>query len=581
MSVAKTNSAMEALLPFGIAHSLSGIPPAIVAASLCANVTSLVLPLVVMQVYDRVIPNQAFETMWALTTIVGIVVAFEALIRLIRSQLMTAAAGRSAWLAYSDTIGRICHAPSQWWVAESPSRIADRFRSLTAVTEWRASSSRLVLLDLPFVVLFFLLLASIGGYLVLVPITVLATLGVLVGRASGDLQTVRAELNAAEMRLHDFLAECLSGMQAIKGSALEQQMARRHERLQAAVGAATADCSRISEQMRCSADLVSQVTTALILGIGAPIVMMNDLTVGGLACCSMLCGRAVQPILRCLGMWAELQSLAIDRDNGHALAALPAAPTRSLKAQSGATAPLQVELRGVSTSETMSITPALQAADLTLAAGSIVAVLGTSGPGTHSLAALLTRRIAPIGGQLIVGSKASQRTTGLQSHSRRARLERPNPDKDPLILMASSLDKPFDATLIENLSGFGYGCPVSDACEAARLIGLDDEIDMLPAGYATPLASGTSSNIPAQILVRLSVARAIARKPGLLILDHVNEGLDTAAEQRLARGLRALSGRMTILILTNRPSFAANADVVLSVVNGRFTQPSGVPPRAS
>lgn len=580
MSIAKSYSEMKALLPFSFTQSVSDIPISIIAASFCANVTCLVLPLIVMQVYDRVIPNQAVETMGALAFVALVVIAFEAVVRLIRSHLIAVAASRQAWLAYSDAMARILSAPQHWWIVESPSRIVDRFRSLIAVTEWQASSSRLVLLDLPFVLIFFVLLAVIGGYLVLVPLAVLGTLGILVGRASRDLQHMRAALSAAEMRLHDFIAECLSNIQAIKGSALEQQMNRRHERLQAAVGASTADCSRISEQMRCSADLVSQVTTALILGIGAVGVMTNSLTIGGLACCSMLCGRAVQPILRCLGMWAELQALAIDRENGLALARLPAPRLKSVSSEARSQVPLRLELRGVTTAYSMTVGPALSKANLTIAAGSSVAVLGTAGPGTNVLAALLTERIDPVAGRLTLCPRVSA-PTSVPNDASRLRLLETSQDTEPLVLMASSLDKPFDATLIENLTGFGLDCSVKDACDAAQLIGLDKDVDLLPNGYATLLATGTDSTIPARILVRLSIARAIARKPGLLVLDHVNESLDTATEQRLAEGLRALAGTMTILILTNRPSFAANADTIITIENGAFTPVSGAPNRAS
>ena len=92
----------------------------------------------------------------------------------------------------------------------------------------------------------------------------------------------------------------------------------------------------------------------------------------------------------------------------------------------------------------------------------------------------------------------------------------------------------------------------------------------LPLGYDTPLSEGVSAELPPGVIQRIAIARGIARRPGLLILDEANSGLDMRADQLLARGLERLKGYTTIILITNRPSLARLADQTYRIENKRL-----------
>jgi ATP-binding cassette subfamily C protein LapB len=112
------------------------------------------------------------------------------------------------------------------------------------------------------------------------------------------------------------------------------------------------------------------------------------------------------------------------------------------------------------------------------------------------------------------------------------------------------------------------GDEIEIAIEAARLIGLDGDILQLPLGYDTPLAEGVGAEIPPTLVQRIAIARSIARRPGLLIIDEANSVLDLNSDLKLAQGLQRLRGHTTIILITNRPSFARIADRILVLENG-------------
>ena len=107
---------------------------------------------------------------------------------------------------------------------------------------------------------------------------------------------------------------------------------------------------------------------------------------------------------------------------------------------------------------------------------------------------------------------------------------------------------------------FRKGDEIELAINAAKLIGLDAQISKLPLGYQTVMSDGPSAELPSGLVQRIAIARAIARRPAVLMLDEANGALDVAGDQLLASGLRRLKGFTTILIVTNRPSFAAIAE---------------------
>jgi len=551
-------------IPALLHETLRMLPLSAVVATIVINLTSLVLPLVTIQTYDRLIPHHATETLTVLAICVGGVIMFEAILKIARSQVVFWLATQNAWRAYGDALGRVLGAPRDWIVNGGASQILDGMRAQQALAEWHSSPSRLVLIDVPFVLLFIGLMAVVGGWMALVPTAVFGCIGVVLFRRGRELQNAARARASEDMRAQDFLVETIVGLPQIKGSAMENQMCRRYERLQGNAAYWSYETMRIAEDARGNSELLASLTQISTLAIGTIAVCMESMTAGTLAGCTMLAGRSVQPVLRFMSMWNEIQTLAVERDKSLAIWGLPASLPVAPKARSDG--PISCELQKVSVEAENALRPALVGADLSISAGAVVSMLGNQGAGSSPLAALLCGHIRPRDGAVLVdGSDPVEKSAVL--HGR--------------VIRVLPSHRALGGTLLENLAMFRDAEGQIAGREAARLLGIEPEILQMPQGYETRVGDSNSSELSESLMQMVAIARAVALKPGLLILDEANQALDYRHSRMLEGALERIAESMTILLLTNRPSFAAAAQYRFVIEDGRFIQAQGAEPGQS
>jgi ATP-binding cassette subfamily C protein LapB len=127
-------------------------------------------------------------------------------------------------------------------------------------------------------------------------------------------------------------------------------------------------------------------------------------------------------------------------------------------------------------------------------------------------------------------------------------------------------------TILSNLTMYSGGEDRETALSMARLLGLEDDIHALPRGYDTRLGESATEPIPPGLLQRIAITRALASRPRLLVLDEANLALDYRSDHLLAQALHSLKGKVTVILITNRPSLAAVADRTVSIVNRKFEE---------
>jgi ATP-binding cassette, subfamily C, bacterial LapB len=222
-----------------------------------------------------------------------------------------------------------------------------------------------------------------------------------------------------------------------------------------------------------------------------------------------------------------------------------------------------VSLKGVSI-QYGDAPPIFGKVDFNAAAGALIALKGDDGSGRTSLFRAITGDITPVDGEIRIGSKLVNGIGATPSN----------------VTVRYVEQKPttFKGTILENLTLFG-ALPTSSALWASRLIGLDKEVVRMPLGYDTPLRSLSGRGIPASTAQRICIARALATKPSVLILDEANTSLDMPSEKKFSAALRQLHGQVTIIIATHRPSLIRLADESYEVANGSLTRHTSAPSR--
>jgi ATP-binding cassette, subfamily C, bacterial LapB len=547
--------------PLSTRHRLTSIivtacldmSPIVAVSSVLINLLSLFMPLAVMVVYDRLIPRQAIETLTVLMFLIAGTAGVEAVFRVARNHIVSWSSTSLAWRTHREVLRRVMAAPSRLVELESASRSLDRIQALVTYAEWHGSPSRLVLADLPFVALYVALMVLVGGWLAAVPILLFCVLGIAVHQRSIAVREINLARATEDMKTRDFLIETLSGLPTIKASAMENQMQRRFERLQETVAEHSFSSMKLAEETQAFTGLLSNLTQMITVTVGAAFVIGGEISVGALACCVMLAGRAVQPLLRCVAVWNELQAVIVGLEKAEPVLNLPRVEDHL--ASMLPKGPLDLQFDNVSFGHRADGPMLLSNASLRAKAGSILAISGRDGSGKSSIADLICGYLTNFEGRIRVG------------------------DFDPKYDAASlkqciAIVRPgasiMRGTILDNITMFRKGDELELAVQAAKLIGLDADICKLPLGYQTVMSEGLSTELPAGLVQRVAIARAIARRPGLIILDEANGALDMRSDQLLINGLRRIKGFTTVLIITNRPSFAAIADQTFRIEAGRL-----------
>jgi ATP-binding cassette subfamily C protein LapB len=515
-----------------------------VFASFVINVLSLAMPLVILQVYDRIIPSHAYGTLSLLVIGLSIALLLDAMLRIVRSYIIGWNGARFEHLLSTAAVEHLLLSDSAAYENDTPGAHLARINAIDTLRNFHSGQAKALLVDLPFVGLFLALIWFIAGPLVLVPLGLLALLA-LASLALGRYlrHSIKTQGDIDERR-HSFIIEVLRGIHTVKGLGMEAPMLRRYERLQEAAALATYDTAFLSDLARSMGVLFANVTLVAVASIGALFVINGQLSIGGLAACTLLAGRIIQPMLRAAGLATEMERVIVARDRVAELfrtsletpSVTPVVPTFA-----GA-----IEFRNVSYRHKGNDAYVFRNISMRIEPGEMVAISGEGGSGKSTLLSLITRLALPTEGEVLIDGVSTAKIDPLQLRQKIAYLS-----QSPSLMRG---------TIMENLTLFRKGEAIDNAMAAGRLVGLDQVVNRLPRGYDTVVGDGAEGNLPAGVVQSIANARALAGARPIILFDEAQRGLDATADQNLRKALASLKGTATIVIVSFRPSLTALAD---------------------
>ncbi len=522
-------------------------------AAIMVNIFAVASPVFTLNVYDRVVPNHAIETLWVLASGIALVYGFDFVLRLLRAYIVDNA-GKRADVIMS---ARIFEQAMNVTMASRPGSagaFANRLKEFESVREFFTSATVTTLVDLPFIFLFLFLIFMIGG-----PVAIVPAIAVPVVILSGLLiqLPLRYSVNKAteeNSQKHSVLVEVISALDTVKSLGAEGRMQREWEQF-AGTSAKTGTRVKFFSGLGVHFSAwVQQLVTVGVVILGVYQISENNMTMGGLIACTILTGRVMQPLAQVAALIARLHHALSARKSIDELMALPV--DRPENAQYLSRPDLQgaVEFQDVSFNYPNSPLAALHEVSFKIEAGEKVAIMGPVGSGKSTLARLILRLYDPTSGAVrIDGTDIRQidpadirRTAGV-------------------VLQDTVL---FRGTVRENISITAPEADDGMILRAAELAGVHDFVSRHPMGYDLPVGERGYSLSGGQRQA-IALARALLPDPALLVFDEPSSMMDMQSEQAFIRRLREQMGDKTIILITHRPSLLALVDRVMVLGRGK------------
>ncbi len=526
----------------------------VVLAAVMINIFALASSLFVMNVYDRVVPNNAFETLWVLAAGVTTVYVFDFLLKYMRSIFLDHA-GRKADVKISASLFEQMQGMTMTSRPASAGIMASHMREFESLRDFFTSATMTALIDLPFVFFFIAIIAVIGGPIAFIPL-IAVPIVVGIGLAmQKPLEKVTRESMMESALKNALLFETISGLETIKVQAAEGNTQRKWEELTDKASRTSVKSRRISSTALYIATFLQQISSVAVVIYGVFLISDAQISMGALIACVILTGRAMAPLSQIAGLLTRLHQ---SREGLRQLDELMKKPVeRPTEKHFISMASMQgkIEFRDVLFHYPEQTVPALNHISFTIEPGEHIGIIGAVGSGKTTIERLLLNLYQPDSGSVqIDGTDVRQIDPGDLRRSVGAVQQSP---------------QLFYGSVRENIT-MGHEMASDRAVlRAAELAGVMEFLRDSQAGLDTPVGERGEALSGGQ-RQSVAIARALLYDPQILVLDEPTASMDPASENRLRKRLEKVTEGRTTILITHKGSMLTLVDKLILIDRGRI-----------
>jgi ATP-binding cassette subfamily C protein LapB len=523
-------------------------------AALLINIFALAIPLFSMNVYDRVVPNHAIETLWVLALGAGLILGFDFVLRTARGYILDVASKRIDVSLSALIMERVLGVKMSAKPASVGSFTAN-LRAFESVRDFIASASITTLVDLPFVLIFFLVLIWISPWLVLPPLVgAILIIGFSWLAQAKMNQMVELTQRAAAQR-NATLVESMVGLETIKIMGAEGEMQRRYERATRFLAQIGGRLKLLSTTTVNFAQAISQLVSIVIVIVGVYLLVDGKITMGGIIAASMLAGRAMAPLGQVAGLLMQYQNAKTSLSAVESHMQLPIERPANSSFLHRDSFRGEIEFRNVTFRYPDRDDIALKNVSFKMQAGEKVGVIGRVGSGKTTIEKLILGLYQPEEGAVLIDGIDTRQID--PAELRRAIGFVP---QDPLL---------FFGTLKQNIALGNAAADDAQVLAAAELAGIAEFANANPRGFDMQIGERGDSLSGGQRQA-VSIARAILNDPPMLILDEPSSAMDHQSEERLKQRLRSYLAGKSMLLVTHRTSLLELVDRLIVIDQGQI-----------
>ena len=530
----------------------------VVSASLVLQLLNLAQPLVMQQIFDKVIGQQNLDTLYTLGFILLLVSLFQGLLGAVRTYLFADTTNRIDITLGAEVIQHLLRLPQRYFDRRPVGELQTRLAELGNIRGFLTGSLLTLALDAVFSVIYIAVMVVYSGVLTAVTLGVIPLFLALTFIASPAIKSQlrkAAEKNASTQSL---LVEALNGVQTIKAQNVENTVRWRWQRKYSSFMSESFRTLLIGISTGTAGQFLSQLSGLITLWVGAYLVIKGELTIGQLIAFRIISGYVVGPLINLATSWQTFQGVALSIErlsdvvdaeaegSENELDQLPLPPVagevtfQSVDFRFGEGAPLVV--RNVS---------------FQVPSGAFIGIVGRSGSGKSTIMKLLPRLYEPEKGRILIDGYDLAK---LQLGSVRRQIG---------IVPQDSLL--FDGSVRDNIALTAPDATSEEIEAAARVACAHDFIMELPQGYASTVGE-RGSGLSGGQRQRIAIARAVLQRPNLLILDEATSALDYLTERQVCLNLKKTFEGSTVFFITHRLSTIRSADRILMMDSGSLVE---------
>lgn len=538
---------------WGTIFQNSGIYVQVFSASIFINVFQLVSAFYIMTVYDRVIPNNAIDSLIALTIGVAIVLIFDFILKMLRSYF-TDLAGAELDRVVSDKIFKkiVSHDNE---VIGSPSAVATSVREFEGVRDFFSSASLVALIDTPFMILFLGIIASIGGWVAIVPILIVPLVIIVASAVQPMIKKYSKSTSGLQRNKMSTLLELLNNVEAVRTVAGGGFLEKRWKETVNTSSHQLIKARTINNIATIFSQSALQISSAGIVCVGVILIANQSITTGALIACVILSGRTLSPLVQIGQLLTKLNNTLISYRNIDKLMTDVSRDELTLDQKAVVLKNGKIEITNLD--YTIDETKILNQININLSDGEKLGIVGAVGSGKTSLLKHIIGYILPNSGTVLVSDYDIKNipSKSLREH----------------IGYCSQNIQLFSGSIYDNITAGLDNVSEEEVVEAATIACCHDFIAKLPGGYGYQLIEN-GMNLSGGQRQSIALARALIRKPKLLVLDEPTSSMDSETEEKVVNNIFSLPHNPTIVISTHRIQHLTRTNKIGIVVNGQIAR---------
>ena len=526
----------------------------VVIASFIINLFVLASPLFTMNVYDRVVPNNAVETLWVLALGVSVIYGIDLFLKFVRSYFLEIAGKKSDIIMSSILFERVMDMKFSN-KPKSVGSFASNLKEFDTVRNFFSSASLAAIVDLPFALIFLIVTYFIGSYLVLVPIVIMIAILCYTFFIKDPLQNaIKSTFEASAMK-NGILIESLSSLETIKTLGASGHVQWNWEEATGEIANRSIKSKIITTSITTVTSFLVQLNTIAIIVLGVYMIQDTHLTMGGLIAAVMLSSRAIAPMGQVASLAANFEQTKTAYQSLSKIMQMPVERPEGKKFVRRNSFEGKIEFKNVSFTYPDTTKGSLDRINFVIQPGEKVGIIGRNGSGKTTLQKIILGLYAPTEGSVLID--------GIDINQIDPADLRRNIGYVPQDVVL------FKGTVRENIVQKAPYVDDMQIIKAAKVSGVDEYVNAHPLGFDMPVFE-RGDGISGGQRQSIAVARAFLLDSPIILLDEPTNSLDNTVESKLKANLKVNTVNKTMILVTHRTSMLDLVDRLIVMDNGKI-----------